>query len=66
MFANTYSAEPVPCVAAAVGHPIAKHKSGPTAAATQGTGSAEYVLANTLKGKKSTNEATTRFVLFIF
>ena len=47
-----------------VGHSIAKNKSGPTVAATKGTGSAEYALASTLKGKKSTNEATTILVLY--
>ena len=45
------------------GHPIAKNKLGPTVVAMQGTGSAEYALANTLKDKKSTNKATTKLVL---
>jgi hypothetical protein len=49
-----------------VGHLIAKNKSGPTVAATYSTGSAEYALANTLKGKKSTNEATAKLALLFF
>jgi hypothetical protein len=49
-----------------VGHLIAKNESGPTVAATYSTGSAEYALANTLRGKKSTNEITTKLVILFF
>jgi hypothetical protein len=46
--------------------PDCKNESGPTVTATYGTGSAECALENALKGKKSTNEATTELVLLFF
>ena len=49
-----------------VGLPKAKNESGPTVTGTYGTVSAEYALANKLKGKKSTNKATTKLVLLFF